>query len=459
MTRTAAANGRKRVLFISYAFPPVGGAGVQRVTKFIKYLHGIGWDASVLTVANPSVPVMDHSLGNDLPEATTIVRARTFEPGYATKQAVAAARANSVAARAKGTIGRIARGVLQPDAQVLWAVPGYWAGARHLRQQTHHAIVVSGPPFSTFIVGAALSRRFGVPLVLDYRDEWDLTNQYWENKQLGRWALSFQQMVHRSVVRQADALLATTTMSARTLESVCRDSGSRARVDCIYNGYDPADFAGAVPVTAPDSRFRLVYTGTLWAATSIEPLVGAVARLKADAPELASLLDIIIAGRITHEQQRHVDALISALPGRTRQLPYLAHSDVISLMQTADGLCLLLSDLPGITRVMPAKTFEYLAARKPIIAAVPDGEARAVLEATPHAFTVRPADTARLAQCLAERIDAKRRGVVEVPANWTPRGFDRPAQAAELARLLASIADARSRSGREAAWSRARRVA
>ena len=75
-------------MFISYAFPPVGGAGVQRVTKFIKYLHGTGWDASVLTVANPSVPVTDATLSGELPSDTIVVRARTLEPGYAAKRAM-----------------------------------------------------------------------------------------------------------------------------------------------------------------------------------------------------------------------------------------------------------------------------------------------------------------------------------------------------------------------------------
>src|SRR4051812_27687343 len=101
MTHTTTSTDRKRVLFISYAFPPVGGAGVQRVTKFIKYLRHIGWDSSVLTVANPSVPVMDHTLVADLPSDTTLVKARTLEPGYAAKQSIAATASRSIGSRFK----------------------------------------------------------------------------------------------------------------------------------------------------------------------------------------------------------------------------------------------------------------------------------------------------------------------------------------------------------------------
>src|SRR5438552_4094554 len=79
----------RRVLFISYPFPPVGGAGVQRTVKFVKYLGEHGWQPSVLTVANPSVPVLDYSLAADVPAETIVCRARTLEPGYGVKATVA----------------------------------------------------------------------------------------------------------------------------------------------------------------------------------------------------------------------------------------------------------------------------------------------------------------------------------------------------------------------------------
>src|SRR5262245_29395997 len=84
MTHTPA----KRVLFVSYLFPPVGGVGTQRVTKFVKYLPQFGWQTSVLTVSNPSVPLLDESLLADIPPGTIIRRAKTYEPGYSLKKAI-----------------------------------------------------------------------------------------------------------------------------------------------------------------------------------------------------------------------------------------------------------------------------------------------------------------------------------------------------------------------------------
>src|SRR5947209_2799307 len=109
----------RRVLFISYPFPPVGGAGVQRTVKFVKYLAEHGWQASVLTVANPSVPVLDHSLAAEVPPETIVCRARTLEPAYRVKATVAESdgggrRPGAPGRLARGLARRFAKGLLQP---------------------------------------------------------------------------------------------------------------------------------------------------------------------------------------------------------------------------------------------------------------------------------------------------------------------------------------------------------
>src|SRR5438309_2060238 len=118
----------------------LGGAGVQRVTKFIKYLRGYGWVPSVLTVANPSVPAFDASLVSDVPEHTAVYRARTWEPGYAVKAVLSAG--GEGAGRHRGVFRRLAGGLargilnvlLQPDPQVLW-MPGALGAARRLLRE------------------------------------------------------------------------------------------------------------------------------------------------------------------------------------------------------------------------------------------------------------------------------------------------------------------------------------
>ncbi|MCI0408957.1 MAG: group 1 glycosyl transferase, partial [Acidobacteria bacterium] len=175
----------RRVLFVAYQFPPVGGVGVQRVTKFVKYLPGYGWGTSVLTVANPSVPLIDQALLGDIPEGTLIRRARTWEPRYWMKAMVAAEKSAAVEGglvrQSRNVIRRTANLLLQPDPQILWVPPAVREGRRLIADVPHAAIVASAPPFSTFLVGRILARKSSLPLVLDYRDEWGLTNQLEQN--------------------------------------------------------------------------------------------------------------------------------------------------------------------------------------------------------------------------------------------------------------------------------------
>lgn len=414
---------RRRVLVIAYVFPPAGGAGVQRVTKFVKYLPECGWDCSVLTVANPSVPVLDPSLCDEIPSETLIRLARTLEPGYALKSAFSAssgtADSNAAASRPAGrtapwkrwiksAVRAAGNAVLQPDAQILWRPDAVRQGLRLLKEVPHDAIFVTAPPFSSLLTAAELSRRSGLPLVLDYRDEWGISNSCQENRQKSRFSHWLQQRMQRSVLRQADAVVATTRRSAQSLRELTREAGGAARIRHLYNGFDAADLAG-LPVAESETLpgepvLRLTYVGTLWNLTSIEPVVAAMERVAQTAPQLASRLELVIAGRRTAEQDLILDRL-NGLPCRLRREGYVAHQTALQLMGTADELLLLLSDLPGAERVMPAKTFEYLALKRPLLAVTPPGEVSELLADCPQANVFAPVDVKGLTQHLLRRLE------------------------------------------------------
>lgn len=455
---------RKRVLVVAYNFPPVGGAGVQRVTKFVKYLPEFGWDATVLTTENPSVPVYDESLLADIPPQTVIVKARTLEPGYALKRIVSASsvepskRPRSVSeckgpvtanlkAFAKQSLRGIANSLLQPDPQVLWNAQAIEAGLRILGQRKHDAIFVTAPPFSSFLIGAELSRRTGLPLVLDYRDEWSISNSYLENKRLGWLSRTWQQHQQSLCVRAASALIATTQHSAESLQQVAQASESHPMVTHIYNGFDATDFCDGKP-PLPDATlestnesnrsYKLAYFGTLWNLTSVEPVVRAVRQLSERSPDLASRLELHFAGRRTAAQDEWLDQL-GPLPCRVVRQPYLDHDEALRLMNSADGLCLLLSDLPEAGRVVPAKMFEYLAVRRPIFAIVPPGEVSSLLHDCPFAFVHSPRDVDGLTQRLGDEIERHRLGVSLPTGLWDSSRFERRRQAGQLAELLERV--------------------
>jgi hypothetical protein len=435
--------GRRRVLFISYLFPPTGGVGVQRVTKFVKYLPDFGWDCSVLTAVNPSAPLRDESLLRDVPAATAIHRARTLEPGYAVKQAVSASSEGrgprGVRQWLKGVCRRLGNSLLQPDPQILWRPAALRLGRRILRETHHDAIIATGPPFSSLLLGATLARESGTPLVLDYRDEWGISNAYWENKQPGLVSRRVQQWLQHHAVRAARVLLATTPSSAAELGRVAAAAGSTAQTAYIYNGFDPPDFIAGEETPAPLSssprRYRLAFLGTLWALNPIEPLVEALLRLHTSAPQLLAELELVFAGRRTAQQEQQLDRL-QHLPCSVVRLPFVSHAEACWLMRSADGLLLLNADRPDTYRIINAKTFEYMASRRPMFVIAPAGDLWDVVRNLPGTVLVPPGDPGRIAEQLALVLEQHRCGIRFDGAVWDVARFERRTQAGELAALL-----------------------
>lgn len=440
-----------RVLVVSYTFPPVGGAGVQRVTKWLKYLPSAGWEASVLTTENPSVPVTDASLAADVPAGTLVGRARTLEPGYAVKSSLAGGSAGAQAPSAtRGALRRLVRQAaniaLQPDPQVLWAPGALAEGARLLAAARHDVVLATSPPYSALLIAARLARRARLPLVVDFRDEWGISNQYWENKPKDPVSLAVQRRMQRLVLRRAAAVIATTERSTAALQEACRAAGSSARVLCLFNGYDHEDFAGAERQPPPSDRYQLAYLGTLWRLTDVRPLVAAVTRLAETDPASAACLDLCFAGRRTPEQDLALSEL-KRLPCRLVTHEYLAHTEAVGLMLASSGLCLLVADVPGAERVVPAKLFEYMAARRPILTVAPRGEVWNLLAGHPAALLCEPRDTEAIAAALRGEIARLRDGRATEWGGFDPSRFSRAALAAGLADAMSEAAASR-RSGR-----------
>lgn len=403
----------KPLLVISYLFPPVGGAGVQRITKFVKYLPEMGWQPLILTVSNPSVPVLDDSLLGDLPESTIVYRARTWEPGYATKKAVSAAQESS-----RGRLNpfvftnkllrKLGAALLQPDPQILWLPGAFRQACRIIPRHRPHLILVTAPPFSTFLLGARLARRFGLPLVLDYRDEWDISNSSWENRRPGRLSLAIQEWMQAYAMRSAAAVIATTRRSQDVLQSRAREclgGTHESQFLCIHNGFDAEDFLGRSERPqgiASSGYFKFVYLGTLWNLTSVEPLVIAIRRFAEHSPELAKKLELHLIGRRTVAQDELLDSLAHTPIKLTRE-SYVEHGNALRHICCAQVLVLLLSNDTYAGRVVPGKLFEYIATGNPILAIVPDGEVREILAEYPLAHCFSPEDSEGIAQGI-ERI-------------------------------------------------------
>jgi glycosyltransferase involved in cell wall biosynthesis len=442
---------RRRVLFVSYLFPPVGGVGVHRVTKFVKYLPHFGWDCSVLTVANPSTPLIDGSLRRDVPVSTVVCRAKTLEPGYGMKAAVGGGtrdKTGGVIACAKRMAKSIVRcainTVLQPDPQILWRPAALREGRKLLKETPHDAIIATGPPFSSLLLGAALARSSKLPLILDYRDEWGISNAYWENKQHSWFSNMIQKRMQFSAVRAAEVLLATTPSSAKELERTSEAANSRARARFIYNGFDPDDFGAESRHHARTDygngvdRCRLAFVGTLWNLNPIGPVVNGLLQFIDRRPDLAASLEIVIAGRRTAEQEAELDRLEQS-PVKVVRQPFMAHDEAVRLMHDADALLLINADKPETHRIINAKTFEYMAARRPIFVVAPQGDLWDVTVNLPGTIQVAPSKPEVVAEGFVKLLERHVAGVRFDARVWDITRFERKRLAHELAELLDDV--------------------
>jgi glycosyltransferase involved in cell wall biosynthesis len=439
-----------RVLVVAYSFPPVGGAGVQRVTKLVKYLAMHGVRPAVLTVANPSVPLYDASLERDLPPGLEVVRARTLEPSYAAKRAAWSAASpspspspssspspspsSSPLAALKHRLLRaassVARELLVPDAQVLWLPAAEWALASRLRARKDDALFISGPPFSQFLLEplARLSPR--VAVVLDYRDEWSTWRTTYE--MTSRLAAVAGARLERALVTRADAVTtATEEFRANLLARL--PSLDPARVFAIPNGYDPEDFPSDLPSPPRGGPLQVTYAGTVFKLTSARGLLDAVRLLHARRPDLAGALRLRFIGRV-------VDTELDAFEGTERlgveRVGYLPHDEVLRELAASHLTLCLLDDVPGAERIYPAKIFELMALGRPALTLAPPGALARLVEGHALGKVVAPRDTVGVARALEEALEGHARGEV---ARSTPKDiarYDRRSLAGEIADVV-----------------------
>jgi glycosyltransferase involved in cell wall biosynthesis len=382
----------KKVLIVSYNFPPVGGAGVQRPVKFVKYLRAFGWDPVVLTVANASVPVKDSSLEKDIPQGVCVCRSKTLEPCYAAKQRFKD-RGEGRNIPLKKTMKWLFSHLMLPDLQVLW-----WPGLIRtlittITKERPSCLFVTAPPFSSFVPVVVLGRIFSIPVVLDYRDEWTFSRNTWENASKGWLPSLVDRLLERFVVSQCAAFTAANkSYVASLIKTYPRAAAGKGYV--ITNGFDDEDFKRLKTPRMPVrdyTKIIFLYTGTVWAATSFQPIVTALKDLLRVRPELAERITLRIIGRVIDAEARCFEG--EPVGAMVKLCGYLDHEKVVDELGAADVLLLTLSDLPGAEKIITGKVFEYMAAGKHVLAIVPEGETKALLlENYDNCTIVNPGD-------------------------------------------------------------------
>jgi glycosyltransferase involved in cell wall biosynthesis len=425
-----------RALIVSYSFPPVGGAGVARVTKLAKFLPEHGVTPAVLTVSNPSVPVMDSSRERDLPPGTEVVRVRTFEPGYAAKKVAwkaDAGAAPTLKQRATRFAAGIAKQLLVPDPQILWQPAAQLALAKRLAQGRDDVVFVSGPPFSQFLL-APLAHARNVGVVLDYRDEWHTYRHTYE--MMGSLGARIGDPLETMLVRSAHAITTATDAFRTNLLSRFRFLDP-ARVTAIPNGYDPDDFPPHLDSPA-QGRLRITYAGTVFKLTSLQGLLSAVRKVHEREPALAKKLEVRILGRIVDTELGFFEGTESL--GVTR-VGYVPHDQVARELSASHIVLCALDDVPGAERIYPAKVFELMYLGRPCLTLAPEGALADLVRETKMGPVIAPRDVEGIAAWLVARLHEAERGTVQVKAKAEGiEPYHRRAEAGRFAEIFRAVA-------------------
>ncbi|MFH1261853.1 MAG: hypothetical protein V1495_00165 [Pseudomonadota bacterium] len=405
----------RKVLILTYVFPPVGGAGVQRTLKWTKYLPEFGWKPYLMTAKNPSVPLHDDSLAAEIPADLPIRRTRTFELPYKMKRSAFAKAEGKGSFSPLRSVKNLAQRFLFPDPQIGWWPTTYLSAVQWIRSEKIDTLLVSAPPFSTFLLGRKIAEKTGVPFFADFRDEWAdfYTRAYDFHRRPGQ--MERIERMERSVVESAASLIAATDGIVANYRKKYSKLGE-GNSFWIPNGYDEEDFEGTEPPSDDPKRFTLTYAGTVFEVTSAAPFLTGLKSLLERRPDLRPLLRVRFVGRIVPgEMARFEDPTLAGVVERTEYVP---HAEAVKIVRSSDALLLLLADMPGSERILTGKVFEYLAARRPILAVVPPGEAQRLVEHL-HAGTV--VSPQNVASEIERMVEAWRAGRLTRPAGEITR--------------------------------------
>jgi glycosyltransferase involved in cell wall biosynthesis len=414
-----------KVLLVTMYFPPAGGGGVQRPLKLATHLPSLGIETHVLAPDDPKWLHRDDELRP--PTQAFVHRARYLGP-----------KARLPSEELRGLTGvdlvlaqaRLAgRRLLLPDASVTWAPTAIPVAARIVRSEGIDVVITTSPPLSMNLIGAGVKRLTGVPWIADQRDSLVLNaDRRFEKKSVQAKEKALERVV-KLVADHADGIVAVSEAIADELRAF--DPSGPVRV--IPNGCDFDDFAGLD--YTPGDRFRITHTGSFFGKRNPRAFLTALAE---------SGLDDVVArfvGDFRSVDREWVQEL--GLGDRLELLDYLPHRRALELQRDSEANLLLLPEAAGRGKVVPSgKIFEYLAAERPILAAVPiDGAAATLVRETGAGIVVAPDDEKGIREALAglhARWKAGRLGNGYL-SEGDRRRLSRTTRVEELAELLWSL--------------------
>ena len=359
----------KKVLVITYYWPPAGGPGVQRWLKFVRYLKEFNVEPIVYAPENPSYPIVDESFLDEIPDDITILKQPIFEPyGIASifsKKKTKVISKGIISSKWQSPIEKFMLWVrgnfFIPDARKFWIKPSVKYLQEFIVNENIDTIITTGPPHSIHLIGLQLKKLLNIQWIADFRDPWT-TIGYHSKLKLRKSSKAKHKILEGEVLNSADKIIVTSFTTKDEFYYI-----TEKPIKVITNGYDINNI-GKVEL---DTKFTISHIGSLLTGRNPQILWQVIAELVNENSDFSNDFKLQFAGVISKDVLKDINNY--KLNNYIDLLGYISHEETLKLQRSSQVLLLIEIDSDETKCIIPGKLFEYMAAERPILAIGPEG--------------------------------------------------------------------------------------
>ena len=366
-----------KVLIITYYWVPAGGSGVQRWLKFVKYLRDFKIEPVVFTVDEASYPIIDNSLANEVPNDIEVLKNKIWEPNdllsifQKNETKTSAGFLNPNPSFFGKVMQYIRANYFIPDARKFWIKPSVKKIKKYLENNPVDAIITTGPPHSVHLIGLHLKKELGVKWIADFRDPWTDID-YFHQLPLTQKAKEKHHQLEKEVLQKADATLVVGKAMQQNYQKFSDT------IHVVTNGFDTDEKSESKPVL--DIKFSITHIGLMNADRNPKVLWKILSELSTENPDFANDFEIKLIGSIADEVTNELDFYQFK---NVVKIPNVPHAEVQNYQKSTQVLLLAINKVPSAKGIITGKIFEYLQAKRPILAIGPeDGDLAEILKNT-----------------------------------------------------------------------------
>ncbi|WP_341221824.1 glycosyltransferase family 4 protein [Polaribacter atrinae] len=418
-----------KVLIITYYWPPAGGSGVQRWLKFVKYLQEFDIEPVVYTVDNVNYPKEDNTLINEIPKNIEVLKQLIWEPTDVLFWKKNKPQKSGISNASNGGVLSFIRGnFFIPDPKVFWVKSSVKYLQKYLDANNIDTIISTGPPHSMHLIAQKLHKKNRIKWLADFRDPWADLYYNKDFKQLS-FAKNINRKLETKVLQNADCVL--TVSNSLKYEFAKKAS----RVEVITNGFDDEVLTSNTVVL--DSGFSISYIGLLPKQSNPKVLFKVLKELCLQDEGFKNALKLNFIGDISDEVKEEIST--NNLLKNTEFIGYVTHKEAIEYQKKAQVLLLLIPNVEKSKGILTGKLFEYLTAKRPILAIGPeDGDLSEIVKETNSGVVVDFNNEAKLSSEILKLYHQYKKGSLLVASKNIER-YHRKELTKELALIIKSL--------------------